>query len=176
MRNLIWVCALLVGLSGCATSIDGERYRSITPSFDLFQFFDGEVKAWGLVQNRSGEVVQKFEVDIQGSIVGDHLTLDETFQYAVGTGPEKRVWQITRLANGQYQGTAGDILGEATGSTYGNAFHWTYRMDIPVDDTLYEVSFEDWFWAIDDRRLFNRSYIQKFGFDVAEVTIFMERR
>jgi hypothetical protein len=176
MRNLIWVCALLVGLSGCATSIDGERYRSITPSFDLFQFFDGEVKAWGLVQKRSGEVVQKFEVDIQGSIVGDHLTLDETFQYAVGTGSEKRVWQITRLANGQYQGTAGDILGEATGSTYGNAFHWTYRMDIPVDDTLYEVSFEDWFWAIDDRRLFNRSYIQKFGFDVAEVTIFMERR
>jgi hypothetical protein len=49
-------------------------------------------------------------------------------------------------------------------------------MDIPVDDTLYEVSFEDWFWAIDDRRLFNRSYLQKFGFDVAEVTIFMERR
>jgi hypothetical protein len=81
-----------------------------------------------------------------------------------------------RLANGQYQGTAGDILGEATGSTFGNAFHWAYRMDIPVDDKLYEVGFEDWFWAIDDRRLFNRSYIQKFGFDVAEVTIFMERR
>jgi len=176
MKSLFFMCVLTVGLSGCATSLDGDRYRSIEPAFDLFQFFDGEVKAWGLVQNRSGEVVQKFEVVIQGSIQGNQITLDETFQYALGTGPEKRVWQIARLENGQYQGTAGDIIGEASGLTHGNAFQWSYRMDIPVDDTLYEVSFEDWFWAIDERRLFNRSYIQKFGFDVAEVTIFMERQ
>lgn len=176
MKNFLWVCVIAVGLSGCATSLDGQRYLSIEPSFDLFQFFDGEVKAWGLVQNRDGEVIQKFEVDIQGSIMGDQITLDETFQYAVGKGPTKRAWQIVRLDDGQYRGTAGDILGEAVGSTYGNAFRWSYRMDIPVDDTVYEVSFEDWFWVIDDRRLFNRSYIQKFGFDVAEVTIFMERQ
>ena len=176
MKNFLWVCVIAVGLSGCATSLDGQRYLSIEPSFDLFQFFDGEVKAWGLVQNRDGEVIQKFEVDIQGSIMGDQITLDETFQYAVGKGPTKRAWQIVRLDDGQYRGTAGDILGEAVGSTSGNAFRWSYRMDIPVDDTVYEVSFEDWFWVIDDRRLFNRSYIQKFGFDVAEVTIFMERQ
>ena len=176
MKNFLWVCVIAVGLSGCATSLDGQRYLSIEPSFDLFQFFDGEVKAWGLVQNRDGEVIQKFEVDIQGSIMGDQITLDETFQYAVGKGPTKRAWQIVRLDDGQYRGSAGDILGEAVGSTYGNAFRWSYRMDIPVDDTVYEVSFEDWFWVIDDRRLFNRSYIQKFGFDVAEVTIFMERQ
>lgn len=176
MKNFLWVCVVAVGLSGCATSLDGQRYLSIEPSFDLFQFFDGEVKAWGLVQNRDGEVIQKFEVDIQGSIKGDQITLDETFQYAVGKGPAKRAWRIVRLDDGQYRGTAGDILGEAVGSTFGNAFRWSYRMDIPVDDTVYEVSFEDWFWVIDDQRLFNRSYIQKFGFDVAEVTIFMERQ
>ena len=176
MKNFLWVCVIAVGLSGCATSLDGQRYLSIEPSFDLFQFFDGEVKAWGLVQNRDGEVIQKFEVDIQGSIMGDQITLDETFQYAVGKGPTKRAWQIVRLDDGQYRGTAGDILGEAVGSTYGNAFRWSYRMDIPVDDTVYQVSFEDWFWVIDDRRLFNRSYVQKFGFDVAQVTIFMERQ
>ncbi len=176
MKKFLWICVIAVGLSGCATSLDGQRYLSIEPSFDLFQFFDGEVKAWGLVQNRDGEVIQKFEVDIQGSIMGNQITLDETFQYAVGKGPIKRAWRIVRLDDGQYRGTAGDILGEAVGSTYGNAFRWSYRMDIPVDDTVYEVSFEDWFWVIDDRRLFNRSYIQKFGFDVAEVTIFMERQ
>ena len=26
-------------------------------------------------------------------------------------------------------------------------------MEIPVGNTLYEVGFQDWFWAIDDRRL-----------------------
>jgi hypothetical protein len=36
------------------------------------------------------------------------------------------------------------------------------------------VKFEDWIFALDDRSIMNRSYIQKFGLDVAEVTIFME--
>ena len=40
----------------------------------------------------------------------------------------------------------------------------------------YRVRFEDWIWALHKRRILNRSYIQKFGFDVAEITIFMERR
>ena len=176
MKGFVYVFALVVGISGCATSLDGERYRSVEPGFDLFQFFDGTVKAWGLVQNRKGEVIQKFEVDIQGKISGNRITLDERFRYSIGTGPAERVWQIERLDNGQYQGAADDIIGEASGTSYGNAFRWSYRMDIPVDDALYEVGFEDWFWVIDERRLFNRSYIQKFGFDMAEVTIFMERQ
>ena len=176
MKGFVYVFALVVGISGCATSLDGERYRSVEPGFDLFQFFDGTVKAWGLVQNRKGEVIQKFEVDIQGKISGNRITLDERFRYSIGTGPAKRVWQIERLDYGQYQGAADDIIGEASGTSYGNALRWSYRMDIPVDDALYEVGFEDWFWVIDERRLFNRSYIQKFGFDMAEVTIFMERQ
>ena len=176
MKTWFWVLVFVAGLSGCATSLEGERYRAIEPRFDLFQFFDGNVKAWGLVQNRKGEVIQKFEVDIKGTISGNRITLDERFEYAIGTGPARRVWQIERLEGGLYQGTADDIIGEASGASYGNALRWSYRMNIPVDDTLYEVGFEDWFWAIDDRRLFNRSYIQKFGFDTAEVTIFMERR
>ena len=176
MKGFVYVFVLVVGISGCAISLDGERYRSVEPGFDLFQFFDGTVKAWGLVQNRKGEVIQKFEVDIQGKISGNRITLDERFRYSIGTGPAKRVWQIERLDNGQYQGAADDINGEASGTSYGNALRWSYRMDIPVDDALYEVGFEDWFWVIDERRLFNRSYIQKFGFDMAEVTIFMERQ
>jgi len=175
-KTVLWILICVTGLSGCATSLDGERYRALEPSFDLFQFFDGNVKAWGLVQNRKGEVIQKFTVDIQGTISGNRITLDERFEYALGNGPVKRIWQIERLENGQYLGVANDVTGEAIGIPYGNALRWSYRMDIPVDNTLYEVGFEDWFWAIDERRLFNRSYIQKFGFDTAEVTIFMERR
>ncbi|MBE59366.1 MAG: hypothetical protein CMD66_08270 [Gammaproteobacteria bacterium] len=176
MKKICFILIVAVSLAGCATSLDGERYRSVGPSFDLFEFFNGTVRAWGLVQNRGGEVVQKFEVDIRGTVTGNRITLDETFRYAIGTGPTKRVWKVDRLDNGEYRGVADDVLGEATGSVYGNAFRWSYRMEIPVGNTLYEVSFEDWFWAIDDRRLLNRSYIQKFRFDMAEVTIFMERQ
>ncbi|MGA1109606.1 MAG: DUF3833 family protein, partial [Pseudomonadales bacterium] len=76
----------------------------------------------------------------------------------------------------QYRGQAGDVLETALGQAYGNAFRWTYRMSIPVGGRSFDVRFEDWFWAVDERRIMNRSYLQKFGLDVAEVTLFMERQ
>ena len=41
MKQSLWFLVIVIGLSGCATSLDGDRYRSIDPTFDLFQFFDG---------------------------------------------------------------------------------------------------------------------------------------
>ncbi len=176
MIGRILLLVSLLTLGGCATTLDGSRYAEHKPGFDLFSFFEGDVTAWGIVQNRSGEIVQRFEVDIVGTVAGNTITLDETFEYFVGEGPIKRVWVITRNDDGSYSGSAGDIAGPAAGVPYGNAFRWTYEMDLPVDGQTYRVSFEDWFFAIDDNRLINRSYIQKFGLDMAEVTIFMERR
>ena len=163
-------------MSGCATSIDGERYRQQTPDLELKTFFEGEVKAWGIVQNRSGNVVQRFEVDITGTISGDTITLDETFRYGLGEGPEKRIWTITEVSPGVYEGSATDIPGPATGKAFGNALYWGYQMDLPVGDKEYTVKFEDWMWALDDDKLVNRSYIKKFGLVVAEVTIFMQKQ
>lgn len=172
------ILALFIGalLSGCATSIDGERYRQQTPDLELKTFFEGEVKAWGIVQNRSGNVVQRFEVDITGTISGDTITLDETFRYGLGEGPEKRIWTITEVSPGVYEGSATDIPGPATGKAFGNALYWGYQMDLPVGDKEYTVKFEDWMWALDDDKLVNRSYIKKFGLVVAEVTIFMQKQ
>ena len=48
-------------------------------------------------------------------------------------------------------------------------------MDLPVGDTQSAVIFDDWFYAMDDQRIFNRSEIKKFGLTFAEVTIFMQR-
>lgn len=163
-------------LSACSVSIDGEQYREVTPTFDLRTFFDGDVKAWGIVQNRSGEVVQRFIVDIKGSFEGDTLILDETFEYGVGDGPKTRIWRIESNGQGQFVGNASDIAGPATGIAYGNAFNFTYEMDLPVDDTEYRVSFDDWFWAFNEQTMMNRSYIKKFGITMAEVTIFMQRQ
>lgn len=176
MKQHVALLLSLTLLSGCATHLDGGRYVDQTPPFDLFAFFEGDIRAWGLVQNRSGEVVQRFEVDIVGTVDGQQLTLDETFRYGLGDGVRKRVWTITRDSSGAFTGQAGDILGEASGDAFGNAFQWAYQMDLPVGDKTYRVRFEDWIFALDDRRILNRSYIQKFGLDVAEVTIFMERQ
>ena len=57
---------ILFTISGCSLTIDGSDYEQQAPQFDLVEFFDGNVMAWGIVQNRSGEVVQRFIVDIEG--------------------------------------------------------------------------------------------------------------
>ena len=172
MKNLL-LAILLTSLAACS-SIEGQRYTNDPIDFDLYEFFEGNVEAWGIVQDRSGNLVQRFKVDIVGSVNDGELTLDETFDYSLGEGVEKRIWTISNQATG-FKGGAGDIVGPASGVDYGNAFYWAYEMDLPVGDSEYRVNFEDWIWAFSDELIVNRSYIKKFGVVFAEVTIFMQK-
>lgn len=175
-RKLGVIAGFLLTLSACSVSIDGNDYLEQQPKFELEEFFDGNVIAWGIVQNRSGEVVQRFVVDIDGTVADGMITLDETFEYSLGDGPTKRVWKIEKNADGTYTGNAGDIAGPAKGVSYGNAFSFSYEMDLDVDGSSYRVYFDDWFWALDGDNMMNRSYIRKFGLVMAEVTIFMQKQ
>ena len=47
------VLLLSLLLMGCST-LKPDTYRTQQPTFDLFEFFDGQVTAYGIVQNRSG--------------------------------------------------------------------------------------------------------------------------
>ena len=167
--------AIFAATTGCSTSIDGRRYLDQSPTFVLEEFFSGQVKAWGIVQNRSGNVVQRFEVDIDGTWEDNTLTLDETFRYMQGDGVKHRIWTIQKTPLNSYTGRATDIEGPAVGTVYGNAVRWRYDMDLPVGDNTYRVHFDDWIWALDENRIINRSYIRKFGLTMAEVTIYMEK-
>ena len=173
MKTLLtlFITALLSACNG----IDGSRYAVDTPPFDLFEFFTGNVTAWGIVQDRSGNVTQRFSVNIVGSVADNTLTLDETFTYTKGDGPATRVWTINRDSTDQYSGSAGDINGTAIGEAFGNGFNWAYEMDLPVGSNSVTVKFDDWIWALDDNTIVNRSYIKKFGLTFAEVTIFMRK-
>ncbi len=175
MKQLIAIVILFI-LSACSVSIDGRNYEQTGQPFNLFSFFEGEVKAWGIVQDRDGNLLQRFEVDIKGTVNGDTLTLDETFYYSIGNGPHERTWTIMKDTNGSYGGSATDIPGPAKGTAFGNAFNWRYKMELPVDNTSYNVSFDDWIWAFDEKRIINRSYIKKFGIVWSDVTIFMEKQ
>ena len=105
------------------------------PEFALFEFFEGEVLAWGLLQDRSGQQTRRFEVQIQGEIQGQLLTLTEDFVFDDGE-KQQRIWKITARADGTYIGEADDVIGEANGVVAGNALHWQYVLRVPVDDTL----------------------------------------
>lgn len=169
------VLATLLLITGCSSGPSLKEYVDEQPRLNLFEFFEGNVQAWGIVQNRKGDVVQRFRVNIDGTVVDNTLTLDETFVYLQGNGVTKRIWEISEKQTGIFEGQAGDIEGKASGSTHGNALNWRYEMDLTVDSGTYRVKFDDWMWLVDEDTLINRAYIKKFGLVMAEVTLFMHR-
>lgn len=172
------ITALLTGalimLSGCMNK-QLDHYSGTEPKADIKAYFTGPIKAWGVVQDWRGRVVSRFDVDMVGTWDGDNGRLDEEFRYYDGSTQE-RVWKITKLEDGSYEGTAGDIIGKATGASNGSAVNWAYQMVVPVGDTTYRLTFDDWMWQMNDGVLINRSYLKKFGFTVAELTLFMQKQ
>lgn len=168
----------LIGVAIMLTSCAGnslDYYKGTTPKADIKEYFNGPIKAWGIVQDWRGRVVSQFDIEMVGKWDGDTGTLTEKFTYYDGKKQE-RVWTIKKLPNGTYEGTAADILDKATGAVEGNAARWNYVMDLPVGDTTYRIRFDDWMWQMNDGVLINRSYLKKFGITVTELTIFMQKQ
>ena len=165
---------IAVMLSGCMGS-PLDYYEGSKPEADIKEYFNGPIKGWGIVQDWRGRVVSRFDVDMVGEWKGDTGTLTEHFQYYEGK-TQKRVWTIRKRADGRYEGTADDIIDKAEGASNGSAVNWQYTMNLPVGDTTYRIAFDDWMWQMHDGVLINRSYLKKFGFTVAELTIFMQKQ
>lgn len=168
-KTLSACCASLALLTGCA-SVDVADYRAEQPTLDLRQYFNGDLNAWGMFQDRSGKVVKRFHVAMKASWQGDVGTLDEDFTYADGS-KQKRVWTLTRQPDGSYIGRADDVVGEARGEVAGNALRWRYVLALPVDGKVYHVNFDDWMYLIDDKVMLNRSFMSKFGIELGQVTL-----
>lgn len=174
MRKILPLIGVFIMLSGC-TGNTLDYYKDTAPQADIKAYFNGPIKAWGIVQDWRGRVVQRFDVSMVGKWDGDTGTLTELFTYYDGKKQE-RVWTIKQLPDGTYEGTAGDILDKATGAAQGSAVRWNYVMDLPVDGTTYRIRFDDWMWLMHDGVLINRSYLKKFGITVSELTIFMQKQ
>ncbi len=174
MKIGVILMGLLLTLSGCL-KIDGKQYTELSPAFDIKSYFNGPIKAWGIIQDRNGNIISRFDIDLKGHWKKNIGTLEEDFHFYDGS-TQKRVWTITKKSDTLYEGKAGDIIGKAEGKSYGNAAQWSYTMDVPVDGSTYRLKFDDWMWLMNDGVLMNRSYMKKFGITVAEITIFMQKQ
>ena len=163
-----------LALAGCA-AVAPQDYAREKPVLDLREYFTGRVDAWGVVQDRSGRILKRMVVEIDGAWKGDTGTLDERFTYADGT-KETRVWTIRKDGN-RYTGTAADVVGEARGEAAGNALRWNYVLDARREGggTIH-LDMDDWMWLVDERTLVNRTTFSKFGIRFGEVTIFFRKR
>jgi Protein of unknown function (DUF3833) len=170
--STVLLCGAL--LAGCSTP-QVQDYAGQTPTLELRDYFNGTLDAYGVFTDRSGKLVKRFDVLMTCTWKGDEGTLDEAFTYSDGT-KQRRIWHLTRLADGRYTGRADDVVGTAQGQQSGNAFHWKYTLALPVDGRVIEVQFDDWMYLMNDKVMLNRAAMSKWGVGLGEVTLSFSKR
>lgn len=153
-----------------------EDYAAFQPRFDLFAYFQGETRGWGIFQDRNGNLKRTFVVDIKGELnAAGELVLTEDFVWNDGE-KSQRIWTIRRLTENTYSGRAANVVGEARGEAAGNALNWQYDLSLPVQGRVWQVHFDDWMFLQPDGVLLNRASMSKFGIRLGEVTIAFQKR
>jgi hypothetical protein len=177
MIKLIRVSLIIIFMaivaSACSTAKIAD-YANEKPELSLRDYFNGEVEAWGQVQDRSGKVIKRFTVSLVGVWQGQEGVLTEDFVYSDGT-KQQRIWRLKDLGEGRYEGRADDVVGVAQGITEGNALQWRYTLKLPVDGKTYHVAFNDWMYLHDEQTLVNRAEMSKFGIHLADITLFFRK-
>jgi hypothetical protein len=165
---------VLIFLTSCS-AVDMKQYGANSPKLDLFNYFIGETKGYGIVQDRKGTLTRQFTVDITGTIQADgSLKLYEEFDWSDGE-KSTRTWIITKNDVHLYSGTAEDVASPADGIAYGNVLNWQYLLNLKVDDTTWKIKFDDWMFLVTDQVMINKAKMSKFGLTVGEVTIVFQK-
>ncbi|MEO7243548.1 MAG: DUF3833 domain-containing protein [Rubrivivax sp.] len=159
--------------TGCAAPQPAD-YADQQPILDLHRYFDGPLTAHGVFTDRGGRVLRRFTVALRGRWDGAHGTLEEDFRYSDGQ-TQRRVWHLTDLGGGRWEGRADDVVGVAQGVASGNALRWTYTLALPVDGTVWHVEFDDWMFLVDPEVMLNKAVMSKFGVRLGEVTLSFQR-
>lgn len=167
LKHMLWLLVAL--LTGCS-AMDPKDFAGTEPKFELFEYFSGETRAWGIFQDRGGRLKRQFVVDIHGEMQDGELVLTEDFAYADGERSQ-RIWRIRKLDEHRYEGRAADVVGVAEGLAYGSTLNWRYTLQIPYAGRTLEVNFDDWMFLQSGEVLINRAKLSKFGFRVGEVTL-----
>jgi len=163
-------------ITSCSSnqSMKPEDFKDQKPRLIIEEYLSGNVKAWGILQNRSGKVTRQFSADLNGKWDGKQLILDEKFYWSDGEN-QTRQWKITKINEHNYTGTAADVVGTAKGYSYGPAFKFEYVLLVPVKGREIKITFDDWIFLQDEKIAINRATMTKFGIKVAELTVFFQK-
>ncbi|MEC7815879.1 MAG: DUF3833 domain-containing protein [Pseudomonadota bacterium] len=170
--SLILLAALW--LTGCAgPSLDD--YQSFEPALVPSEFFQGELSARGVVKDFSGAVIRTFDADITATWDDDGVgTLDEVFRFNDGE-VQTRVWTLVPEGD-SYNATAGDVVEPGTMRWQGNAIHMNYVLRVSYGDGTIDVRMDDWMYLITPDTLINQTTMSKWGLDVGEVVLVIQKQ
>ena len=99
MKKFI-VLFLLILTTGCANKMKPTDFKDQKPRLVIENYLSGNVKAWGVLQNRFGKVTRQFKADLNGKWDGSQLILNEVFDWNDGerqlvNGLLKKLMNIT---------------------------------------------------------------------------------
>jgi hypothetical protein len=174
MKRILLGLALALTLAGCG-GMKIEDFKGKTPELKIEEYFLGTTRAWGIFEDRLGNLRREFAVDIEGAWVGDEFVLDERFLYTDGER-EQRVWRLKRTGPDAWEGRTEDAIGAAQGRAAGNAFNFGYYLNLKVGDGRWKVRFDDWMFLQSDGVLINRAYVYRWGIQIGSVTIVFKRQ
>lgn len=170
MKNLILIFLSTLIFTGC-TNMKIEDFNNTKPEFIPQEYFNGKLRAYGLVKDRSGKITRTFKGYMIGSWDSNGVgTLDEYFVYDDGE-EMKRVWTLKPTSNKTFIATANDIIGESPMIANGNTVMLDYVMRVPYKNSTIDLSVQDWLHLQEDGVIINHSKMKKFGFIVGELVI-----
>ena len=105
-KSILLIISLFL-ITNCSSNsaMKPEDFKGKEPRLIIEEYLSGNVKAWGVLQNRSGKVTRQFSADLNGKWNGNQLILDEKFNWDDGE-IQNRQWQITKIDDNNYEGTA----------------------------------------------------------------------
>lgn len=176
MKMLIIIGSLVL----CAVALSRwlspkiENYAGTKPVFNIREFFNGEVKASGMVMDWKGKVVRRFTAKMVGSWQGTRGTLKEEFLFDDGE-VQQRLWSLELRSENRFSGHAADVVGTAEGRQYGSAVQMDYVLRIPTGGRTYDIRIDDWLYLQPDGSVLNESRMSLFGLPVGRLITVMQR-
>ncbi len=167
------ILGILFLLSSCSSTSISD-YNQNTPKLIPQEFFNGDLTAHGVVKDRSGKVTRYFNATIKAYWENGVGTLDEKFIFDDGE-IQYRTWKLSPTTRGEFNATAGDVIGTGGGKFAGNAINLNYVLAVKYKDSTINLHVDDWMWLVDSNTVLNESTLTKFGFKVGSVQLVIQK-
>ena len=140
----------------------------------LTEFFEGDVRAWGLVVPRFGGQPEHFHFKCAVRGCRRNSSLKERFEFSDGQ-VDNRMWEFAFESANNFTGDCDELSRWKSGYASGSAISMEYLFELKVGTQIIPVWFDDRMYRIDDKTLANRAVMHRFGIRLGEVNAVFQK-
>ena len=164
MKNIFCLAvaaALAFSISSCAyvdqlfapKRVVELDYLDKTTEIDIKKFFNGDIEAFAIVQDKDGKIVGTYSNKIHGKWEENKGVIQYNLVDDKGN-KDNRTWLITLEAdNGTFEVVGHDFTKPADGKQIGNAAQMIYALTMRSKEGRIEVKFDDKMYLVDEKSM-----------------------